>query len=53
MTAYIAEFVGTALLILLGCGVVANVNLSDMLPPLNNRLKWGLLSQGTYRFQYL
>ena len=28
MTAYIAEFVGTALLILLGCGVVANVNLN-------------------------
>ena len=28
MTAYISEFVGTALLILLGCGVVANVNLN-------------------------
>lgn len=28
MTAYIAEFVGTAMLILLGCGVVANVNLN-------------------------
>lgn len=28
MTAYIAEFVGTAILILLGCGVVANVNLN-------------------------
>ena len=28
MTAYIAEFVGTAMLILLGCGVVANVTLN-------------------------
>lgn len=28
MTAYIAEFVGTAMLILLGCGVVANVTLT-------------------------
>lgn len=28
VTAYIAEFVGTAMLILLGCGVVANVNLN-------------------------
>ena len=28
MTAYIAEFVGTTMLILLGCGVVANVNLN-------------------------
>ena len=28
MLEYIAEFVGTAMLILLGCGVVANVNLN-------------------------
>lgn len=27
MTIFVAEFVGTALLILLGCGVCANVNL--------------------------
>ena len=45
---YIAEFVGTAILLLLGSGIVANVSLSktkgfDQTPLITITTAWGLL----------
>ena len=46
MLAYIAEFLGTMILIILGCGVVANVNLNKSgmkgAGPIQITLGWGL-----------
>ena len=46
MLMYIAEFLGTMILILLGCGVVANVNLNKSgmkgAGPIQITLAWGL-----------
>ena len=46
MLPYIAEFLGTMILILLGCGVVANVNLEKSgmkgAGPIQITIAWGL-----------
>ena len=46
MLPYIAEFLGTMILILLGCGVVANVNLEKSgmkgAVPIQITIDWGL-----------